>query len=66
MAALRGSKDSLLYGIIEALKLCKTLPNSEIRNGIDGVINSCINERDKHKSKKNKKEYEKTSNNTKN
>lgn len=54
MAATRGSQEILCRSVIESLKLVKTLPNSEIRKGIDGVIMSLESRASKHKKPVNK------------
>lgn len=49
MANLRGSKEDVLHGIIEALKIAKTMPDKEIRKAINVIIKFATTQKDKHK-----------------
>jgi len=52
MASLRGSKEILCDSLIDSLNLIKTLDDTEIRNGINGIISFLKRERDEFKKKK--------------
>ena len=52
MASLRGSKEVVCDITIESLKLVKTLSDTEIRKGIDGIISWLTRERDEFKKPK--------------